>query len=401
MKYLVAFFFVLSLLTTFTSPAYAETSLAPIQLPSLTPTDVTPVNIGRERALLKPGLNYYIFKNLPSRLWFNAVVETSQRYESNVFMSRTRYISDYVYRILPNVTVGYEVAKKVSVYCNYFVIKDVFFGHSQLTFPTTQSLSWGLRREFAVSRKTNLQLDWQARELWQTTGLHQFDFIPALTLTRFVTPRTIVYFNTLLQLRGGDYFVAPTREIDPFYTLGLLHTKGNWVFSAVTTLVTNFRHPPFNDSIPPFSNNSIICDFEVAHPVPKLNHLVAFVRAEPIWNWNGHGQQGISGMDFRLFSGLRMSFSKPAYTSSIKNLEQQWHQYSPGPAGSQSAPMVPPSQEPIPESVEPTPSNTPTSVPLHAAPPQPSQQIPSNGSQSKPNERIPSEPIIDSAPENI
>jgi hypothetical protein len=304
-------------------------------------------------------------------------------------MSRTRYISDYVYRILPNITVGYEVAKKVSIYCNYFVIKDVFFGHSQLTYPTTQSLSWGLRREFAVSRKTNLQLDWQARELWQTTGLHQFDFIPALTLTRFVTPRTIVYFNTLLQLRGGDYFVAPTREIDPFYTLGILHTRGNWIFSAVTTLVTNFRHPPFNDSIPPYSNNSIICDFEVAHPLPKCHQLVAFVRAEPIWNWNGHGEQ---------------VFSKPAYTSAVKNLEQQWHQYSPGPAGTQSAPMVPPSQEPIPESVESTPSAPAESVPLHSAPPttsQPATEAPSNGSQSKPNERIPAEPIIDSAPENI
>ena len=153
MKYIIAFFLLLSLLTNFTSPVYAASTLDPIQLPSLYPTDVTPVNIGRERALLKPGLNYYIFKNLPTRLWFNAVIETSQRYESNVFMSRTRYISDYVYRILPNVTVGYEVAKKVSIYCNYFMIKDVFVGHSQLTFPTTQSLSWGLRREFAVSRK--------------------------------------------------------------------------------------------------------------------------------------------------------------------------------------------------------------------------------------------------------
>ncbi len=300
-----------------------SSSLSPIELPSLTPVDMTPVNINREQQLLRPGYTYYLFQNLPNRLWFNVSAETSQRYESNVFYSRTRYISDYVYRILPNVSLGYETFKKVSIYCNYFVIKDVFVGHHQLTFPTTQSLAGGLRRDFTISPLTNLQLDFQARELWQTTHLQQADLIPGMTLTRFVTPRLIVYANLLLQLRGANYFVAPTREIDPFYTLGGLYTKGSWMFTAVGTLVTNFRHPPFNDAIPNQSNNSIICDFEVSHPVPKLPNLVGFVRAEPIFNWNGNGVQGISGMDFRLFSGVRMTLSKPTYNASINNLKQQ------------------------------------------------------------------------------
>jgi len=403
LRCLAVFSLVLILLTSFIKPVYSASTLDPIQLPSLYPTDYTPVNIGRERELLKPGLTYYVLKNLPSRLWFNAVIETSQRYESNVFMSRTRYVSDYVYRILPNVTIGYEVAKKVSIYCNYFTIKDVFVGHNQLTFPTTQSLSWGIRRPFQISPRTNLQVDWQARELWQTTGVHQFDFIPALTLTRFVTPRTIVYFNTLLQLRGGQYFTAPTREIDPFYTIGVLHTRGNWLFSAVGTLVTNFRHPPFNDSIPPYSNNSIICDFEVAHPVPKLKGVVAFVRAEPIWNWNGHGEQGISGMDFRLFGGLRLTISKQAYTSDINNLKERWKQYSPGPAGSGSQiEQLTPQQESAPQTAQPVYPGAPESVPLHTEPktPQANQQS-TPDTQSKSNQQLPAEPIIDSAPENI
>ena len=306
------------------------TVLAPIELsqptpviPSLTPVDLTPVNMNREQQLLRPGFTYYLFNKLDPRLWFNLTTETSQRYETNVFFSRTRYISDYIYRILPNITLGYETFKKVSVYCNYFVIKDVFVGHHQLTFPTTQSVSGGLRRSFSVNPQTNLQVDFQARELFQSSHLHQADLIPGFTLTRFLTPHAIVYTNMLLQMRGKYYMVAPTREIDPFYTIGGLLTKGAWMFTSVGTLVTNFRHPPFNDAIPNQSNNSIICDFEISHPVPKMPYMVAFVRAEPIWNWNGRGVQGLSGMNFRLFSGLRLSLAKPTYNAAIDKLRQQ------------------------------------------------------------------------------
>ncbi|MEI9914205.1 MAG: hypothetical protein WDN66_04510 [Candidatus Saccharibacteria bacterium] len=218
---------------------------------------------------------------------------------------------------------GYEVYKKINIYCNYFTIKDVFVGHRQLTFPTTQSLSWGLRRDFTISPRTNLQLDWQAREIWQSPGLRQFDFLPGMTLTRFVTPNIVAYINTILQLRGGQYFEAPTREIDPFYTAGLLYSRHSWMFSAVGTLVTNYRHPPFNDAIPPVSNNSIIADLEISHPVPKLPFLTTFIRAEPIWNWKSHNYPGISGFDFRLFSGIRLTIAKPTYQSSIETLKQQ------------------------------------------------------------------------------
>jgi len=313
--------------------------LEPIQLaqaptiPSLTPTDITPIGIIRERELLKPGMTYYLFKKLPSRFWFNLSAETSQRYESNVFFSKTNYRSDYVFRETPNITAGYELFKKINIYANYFVIKDVFVGHNQLTFPTTQSLALGFRRDFTLNERTNLQLDFQSRELWQSTHLHQADLIPGFTLTRFLSPRSVLFSNILLQMRGANYFVAPTREIDPFYTLGFLHTKGAWMFSTVGTLVTNFRHPPFNDSIPPVSNNSIVADFEVSHPIPKMPYLVAFIRAEPIWNWSSHGYPGISGFDFRLFSGIRLTLAKPALHSDIENLRQQLKELHPDQTG--------------------------------------------------------------------
>ena len=349
----------------------APVNLAPIQLaeaegpvlPSLTPTDITPVNIGRERELLKPGYTYYLFQKLPSHLWFNVSAETSQRYEANVFYSKSNYVSDYVYRILPNISLGYETYKKINVYCNYFTIKDIFVGHRQLTFPTTQSLALGVRRDFTLSPRTNFQVDFQSRELWQSVGLRQADLLPGITLTRFVSPKAVVYFNSILQLRGANYFVAPTREIDPFYTIGALYTQGSWMYSAVGTLVTNFRHPPFNDAIPPVSNNSIIVDFEISHPVPKLPALATFIRAEPIFNWNSHGLQGISGFDFRLFGGIRLTVAKPAYQSSMQTLKQQLKELNLGPAG--GPPKIPSEEQPAAPGAMPQegPANGPSAPP--------------------------------------
>jgi hypothetical protein len=45
------------------------------------------------------------------------------------------------------------------------------------------------------------------------------------------------------------------------------------------------------------------------------------MRAEPIWNWRSHFIVGQSGYDFRLYSGLRLTLSKPAYNSDIKDLQ--------------------------------------------------------------------------------
>jgi hypothetical protein len=229
-----------------------------------------------------------------------------------------------VFRAAPNVSVGYNVLKNTSVYTNYFVIKDVFAYHTSLTPPTTQSLSWGVNHNIQVGEKTTVQLDAQARELWQASHLRQFDFLPGVTVTHFMTPNNIVFASALLQLRGGEYFVAPTREVDPFYTVGYIHRHGLWTIIANDTLVTNFRHPPFNDAVPPQSNINMIADVEVNRPlVKRLPSLVAFVRAEPVWNWHGQKTPGLSGFDFRLFGGLRFTVSKPSYYSAVENLRKE------------------------------------------------------------------------------
>jgi hypothetical protein len=312
------------------------------QAPSLYPTDVTHVGIQSQQEMMRPGPAFYFYKKLPARLWFNLSAETSGRYESNVYLKQNGSASDFVYRILPNISLGYEFYRRTSIYTNYFALKDVFADHSKLSFPTTQSLALGLRHTLPTWHNTVVQFDMQARELWQSVGLRQFDYIPGVTITKTLDSQTAIFSNLLLQLRGGQPFVAPTREIDPFYTLGIVRSKGSWVFTAVGTLVTNFRHPPFNDSIPPFSNNAIIADFEASHPVTRsIPNLVAFIRAEPIWNWDSHHYPGISGFDFRLFGGLRYFLVKPTYHQSVDKLKHQLQQVDTEPQPLQSMPNIP------------------------------------------------------------
>jgi len=293
--------------------------------PGVIPTDVTPVGTLQEQEMFEPGMKFRLFKKLPDRLWFTSVTEVSQRLDTNVFFTKNHYLADYAFRVLPNVTLGYNVLKRSSVYCNWFLIKDEYarFG-SILNPPVTQSLSLGLRHDIPIGRKTNLQFDFQARELWQASHLHQADLLPNINLTRVFTPNLVGFGSALLQMRGKDYFVCPTRELDPFYTLGFLYRRGQWTFSAVDTYVTNFRSPPFTDSIPRQGNVTMIADFELARTVSKkLPALQAFFRVEPVWNWSSHGVPGLSGFDYRMYGGLRLSLNKPALNASIDQLRQQ------------------------------------------------------------------------------
>ena len=148
--------------------ANSNANLAPITIaqaapPQYIPTDVTPFTVTPERNSFSPGLEFKIFQLLPERLWFNSTTEISQRLDTNVLFTYAHPRQDYAFRALPNLTIGYNIFKNTSLYINYFVIKDVFLrNYSNINFPTTQSLSWGIRHSKNFGTRTNLQLDFQA-----------------------------------------------------------------------------------------------------------------------------------------------------------------------------------------------------------------------------------------------
>ena len=155
----------------------ADTSLSSINLantqqiaqsaapPQFIPTDATPFTLTPERNSFNPGYKFKIFQALPERLWFNATAEASQRLDTNVLFTARNPKSDYTFRILPNITAGYNITRNTSFYVNYFLIKDSFAKIPSLNHPTTQSLSWGLQHNKQIGDKNNLQLSFQAREL--------------------------------------------------------------------------------------------------------------------------------------------------------------------------------------------------------------------------------------------
>jgi hypothetical protein len=338
--------------------ALAQTAPATIPAGPL-PTDVTPIRIREEKELFQPGPSLYLFQKMPSRLWFNINAEINQRYETNTFLTQHGHSGAYVFRAYPNITLGWNLFGNTSIYANYFLIKDVYSQtvHHRLTAPTTQSLGWGFRNVHQFDRKTSFQTDFFVRELWQQRGLRQADMIPGALLTRVITPHSVAFLNLQLQLRGHTMMI-PNREIDPFYTVGYVYQKGPWQFSATDTFITNFRNPPFHGSVPQHGNVAMIADFEVNRMITrKIPNLVAFLRAEPIWNWHSGGTPSISGFDFRLYSGVRLTLVKPSYASTMNQLKNELQKTSSLPS-SQTPTSTSPSSPSTPDPNKPAAPNS-------------------------------------------
>jgi hypothetical protein len=353
---------------TFSAPATTSGPLLAQGAPAITapviratapstilPTDVIPLPTIQNRMTFGENMQLRILQKLPARFYFTGSCETSFRLETNVFqfpkkrillrkilpdpeqfflngpqfqqsVQSTMHLAsryDNVYRVLPSVQGGWTLTPRTRVYGTFFMIRDSLFQNIRLN-TCIYSYGYGVQHDFQLSPKMNLQADLQFRELNQMHQHSVFDFLPGMTLSYTVTPRTVAYVNALMQIRGRKYFQAPTRELDPFYTWGIFHQRGRWSFSASSTFVQNFRDQFGHGASIPANNYSMISDFEIARRIiPQLPGLQAFVRAEPIWNMHSHNRPGLAGTDFRLYYGLRFSMSKPPLTAALDSLRRQ------------------------------------------------------------------------------
>jgi hypothetical protein len=362
-----------------TSPSSSSTSSTllaqnfplPPTSSTIIPTDVLPLPAIQTRMTFGENLQLRLLQRLPSRFYMSSSVETSLRYETNPFQfpTKRKFLTqlppppvfrtlnafqqgqildllnlcnndDMVFRVLPNVTGGWVINPRTRAFCNYFMIRDSLFHNVRLN-TVIHSISYGVQRDIPITSRGNLQLEFQARELYQLHQQPVFDFLPGVTFSYVATPRLVLFVNALLQMRGKRYFQAPTKEIDPFYTWGALYQRNGWTFSASTTFLQNFREPFRQNAVIPVNNYSFICDFEIARRLfRQMPGLQAFVRAEPIYNFHSHNTPGLAGVDFRLFFGLRMAMAKPALTATLEQLRQQLEEQEAAPSkpSTQSSP---------------------------------------------------------------
>jgi hypothetical protein len=351
---------------------------------TILPTDVLPLPTIQNRMTFGENLQLRMLQKLPARFYFNASVESTFRYETNVFQFPKKSIfvrqlarnsfgfsdirvlqqlsttfpqnqlisqqlalvnrEDTVFRVLPNINAGFQITPRWNVFMNYFMIRDSLMQNTSLN-TTIQSIAYGTQKNWQFfGGKTNLQAQMEFRSLFQPHQDPVFDFLPGLTVSQMITPRTIFYVNALLQMRGRKYFQAPTREIDPFYTWGLFHQRGAWTFTATSTFVQNFREPFRQNASVPINNYSFILDFEVSRRLfRQLPGLQAFMRAEPIINFKSNETPGLAGTDFRLFWGLRFAVAKPALTTALDSLRRQLEEQEVAPPSPPSTPSTKPS----------------------------------------------------------
>lgn len=312
-------------------------SMEPINLAQSVPTDVTnenqqvdlvPTNIPRRT----PAFNRMtesqmrLYQLLPAKLFFSSVIENSLRLETNVFQTSPKESSDMIYRVFPNTTIGYEIAKNTQIYSNYFFLRDQYTSFSPLLNRNFHSIGFGLNRTFELPKQRgSLILGLQGRGLFATLdkfpGSFFNDYLPSITYQKGFSNGHAVFASVFGQLRFRE-MAARFQEGDIFYTLGHIYRRGGWAFLNNFTLASNFGSQKIRQGP---DTQIIILEHEFSRQVSrKFPWLQTFIRAQEIFNM-GAGNvpftpgaldnavyPGFSGINCRVFAGIRTTFYKAA-----------------------------------------------------------------------------------------
>jgi len=278
------------------------------------PIDLTPVRLPERVNTFNNFENFkaHALYRLPGRVFFNASVENSLRFEVNTFQTNRHYLSDMIYRVLPNVTVGYALTKKTRVSANYFFFRDQYDLRDSRLSRNIHSVGGRIDHDFNINKKTTLTVGLFPRALFISTAnapsVQFYDIIPSVTVVRRVGMSGVVYGSVMGQLRFRDPF-SNFQEGDQFYSMGGVWRKGPWNYLLDSTLVTNFGYSNLRGGP---NNQVIILTGEVGRRIHPRLPVTAFMRAEPIFNIGANQSPGFAGFNFRIFGGLRAEVAKPA-----------------------------------------------------------------------------------------
>jgi hypothetical protein len=273
--------------------------------------DLTPVKLPERGSAFgnmqnfRTGALYY----LPARMFFNATVENSLRLETNVFQTEHNNKPDMIYRVLPNITLGYATSRTSRVATNFFMFRDQYMEHSNQLSRNIYSIGFRGDKDWILSPRTTMTTSFMARELIISRFDELSDLMPSVTVVRRVGQTGAVYASALGQIRWRDVF-ARFQEGDTFYSIGAVRRTPNWTLVFDTTLIDNFGNKNLRGGVE--TNHTIVMSMEAARKLSQRLPLAAFIRAEPIFNIVQASRQGYAGVNFRLFGGIRAEISKPA-----------------------------------------------------------------------------------------
>jgi hypothetical protein len=274
------------------------------------PTDLTPVRLP-ERNNTFNGFDAFKTRGLfwlPSKFFFDFSLENSLRFELNTFQTNRHYLSDMVYRVLPNISAGYALTKKTRVSANYFFLRDQYDKRNKQLSRNIQSVGGRIDHDIKLGEKTTLTTGFMNRVLFINTshqpGIVFNDLLPSGVITRRVNGG-VIYGSVIGQIRFRD-ILSKFQEGDQFYSLGGAWRRGRWTYLADSTLVTNFGNRHLRQGP---NNQNIIMTFEVGRKI--LPCVTAFARAQPIFNMGANHSPGYAGFNFRIFGGIRAEIGKP------------------------------------------------------------------------------------------
>lgn len=274
------------------------------------PVDLAPVKLPERSSPVFQTNNFKtgILYKLPARMFFYSSTENSLRYETNVLQTLHRNRSDMVYRVLPNVSVGYALTKTTRVSANYFFLRDQYTRDNHALSRNIHSIGLQFNQDIPINERTNITTGFMGRQLLLSRGQPLSDLLPSVQITRRVGSNAVIYGGVLGQIRFRNT-LGKFQEGDQFYSAGGMYRTPRWLFSWDNTLITNFgnRRLRFGPN-----NQNIIMTMEADYKVSPRLPLVAFVRAQPIFNIGANEATGFAGFNFRIFGGLRIDLNKSA-----------------------------------------------------------------------------------------
>ena len=244
---------------------------------------------------------------LPSRMFLNATVENSIRLETNVFQTARNHRADFIYRILPNATIGYALTKRTRVAGNYFFFRDQYTINANALSRNIHSLGGRIDHDLPINDRTSATVSFFARQLLLSRTQPLSDLLPSASIVRRVGDRGAIYGSILGQVRFRNT-LGKYQEFDQFYSFGGVHRTPRWSLLADHTFITNFGNRQLRGG----PNNALwVLTYEAAYKIHPVLPVAAFIRAEPIFNIGANQATGFAGFNFRLFGGLRLEVAKP------------------------------------------------------------------------------------------